>query len=169
MAFDHNDDWNSGTKTDKAKAFIPAELPNGEKPAGAKKLDDGKLPVMRGVFARFPMAMVEIARVSQAGTTKYGVPITDMEYKNVPDGQGRYEDALGRHSLQHITEGPVNIEKGGQLPPEGVALFHLAQRAWDALASFEIFLEGLKKAGQPITPAEYLETVQKWERFRTSK
>lgn len=114
-----------------------------KKPAaanGAVKLDEGKLPVMRGVFQRFPLAMYEIARVSQAGTTKYSVPIDDMNYRNVPDGVGRYTDALGRHLLDEAIHGPVNTEKGGALPVAGVDLMHAAQAAWDALARLEIML-----------------------------
>lgn len=150
---------------ERGEAFVPLELPKKGTPAvGAKKLDAGKLPVTRGVISRFPRALAEVARVSQVGTTKYGVPITDMEYKNVPDGLGRYDDAVGRHTTERAIHGEVNVEKGGQLPPEGVPLFHLAQRAWDALATLEIFLTQLEKAGQPTSPAEYLEKVQKWER-----
>lgn len=108
---------------------------------GAKKLDAGKLPVMRGVFLRFPRAMYELAKVSQAGTTKYAVPIDDMNYKNVPDGEGRYTDALGRHLLDEAIGGQMNVEKGGALPEQGVELLHKAQAAWDALARLEIYLE----------------------------
>jgi hypothetical protein len=115
-------------------------------PAGAKKFDDGKLPVMRGVFLRFPRAMMEIARVSQAGTTKYEVPISDMNYADVEDGHGRYTDALGRHLLGEAIDGPVNTEKGGALPPDGVKLLHAAQAAWDSLARLEIMLRTKKAA-----------------------
>lgn len=134
------------------------------KKVGAKKLDAGKLPVMRGVITRFPLAMQEIARVSQVGTTKYAVPISDRAYKDVPDGLGRYEDAIARHTVEEQMHGAVNIERGGALPAEGVALFHKAQRAWDALASLEIFLTQLQKAGQPTDPQSYLVEVQNWER-----
>jgi hypothetical protein len=109
---------------------------------GAKKLDTGKLPVMRGVFLRFPRAMQEIARVSAVGTAKYGVPIDDMQYKNVEDGEGRYTDALGRHLLEQAINGNESIERGGNLPAEGSEpLRHDAQVAWDALARLEIALE----------------------------
>jgi hypothetical protein len=108
---------------------------------GAKKLDAGKLPVMRGVFLRFPRAMYEIARVSQAGTTKYGVSIDDKNFVNVPDGHGRYTDALGRHLLDEAIHGAVNVERGGELPKEGAELLHAAQTAWDALARLEIMLK----------------------------
>jgi hypothetical protein len=114
---------------------------------GAKKLDTGKLPVMRGVFLRFPRAMYEIARVSQVGTTKYAVPIDDMNYKNVPDGEGRYTDAVGRHLLDEAIHGRMNVEKGGALPEDGMKLLHAAQTAWDSLARLEIMLENYAKSG----------------------
>lgn len=112
--------------------------------AAPKKMDAGKLPVMNGVFLRFPRAMQEIARVSAAGTTKYEVPITDMGYADVENGEDRYTDALGRHLLAQALEGDVNVERGGALPAEGVALLHAAQAAWDALARLEIMLKHRK-------------------------
>ena len=98
----------------------------------------------------------EIARVSMTGTTKYDVPITDMEFVNVPDGFGRYTDALGRHLLDEAIHGPKNVEKGGNLPPEGHELLHAAQAAWDALARLEIMLiakeKGAAANGGPPAP-----------------
>jgi hypothetical protein len=119
---------------------------------GARKLDEGKPPVMRGVLLRFPRAILEIARVSAAGTTKYGVPISDVEYKNVPDGEGRYLDALGRHLIEEAIHGPTNTETGGELPGGGVVLLHAAQAAWDALARLEIYLEREARAKTPDEP-----------------
>lgn len=106
--------------------------------SGAKKLDAGKLPVARGFLMRFPRAIYEVTRVSVVGTTKYEVPISDNNFVNVPDGAGRYLDADVRHLLDEAINGPVNVEKGGALPPEGVELLHAAQHAWDALARLEI-------------------------------
>lgn len=120
---------------------------------GARKLDEGKLPVMRGVFLRFPRSMYELAKVSQVGTTKYAVPIDDQNYKDVPDGLGRYTDALGRHLLDEAINGPVNVERGGALPEDGVELLHAAQAAWDALARLEILLEK-REASLKQTPAK---------------
>ena len=119
-----------------------------EAPAqGAKKMDDGKLPVMRGVFLRFPRAMLEIARVSAAGTVKYEVPISDMNYLNVEDGHGRYTDALGRHLIAEAIDGIHNIEKGGALPKDGVLLLHAAQAVWCALARLEAMMVDAEEKG----------------------
>lgn len=120
---------------------------------GGIKLDAGKLPVMRGVFLRFPRSMYEIARVSQMGTTKYGVPISDMEYVKVADGAGRYTDAVGRHLLDEAIGGPLNTEKGGELPPEGVTVLHAAQAAWDCLARLEIMLIAQETANAEVVRA----------------
>lgn len=105
---------------------------------GGIKLDAGKPPVMRGVFMRFPRAMREIARVSAVGTRKYNLPISDMTFTAVEDGEGRYMDALGRHILEEILDGPDNEENGE-------TVLHAAQRAWDDLAALEIALIAREK------------------------
>src|SRR3990167_8758338 len=59
------DDWNKRqdmTETD--PNGIPAKQPG-------SKLDSGKSPVMQGVLQYFPRAILEIAKVSQAGAAKY--------------------------------------------------------------------------------------------------
>jgi hypothetical protein len=130
------------------KHSVPSHEASLTKPQGGVKHDAGKAPVMRGVFMRFPRAMFEVARVSQTGTTKYAVPISDMEYVNVKDGFGRYTDALGRHLLEEAIGGHVSVETGGELPAGGAELIHAAQAAWDALARLEILLIALEKAGK---------------------
>lgn len=105
-----------------------------------KKYDNDKANVMTGFFLRFPRAAAEVARVSTAGCTKYAAPLGDMDYLKVEDGVRRYTEAIGRHLLAEGLEGPINIEKGGALPPEGAALYHAAQVAWNALARLEIML-----------------------------
>jgi hypothetical protein len=144
--------WRLGKKCDNlsdVSIVVPKlDLASPTKPQGGVKHDAGKAPVMRGVFMRFPRAMFEVARVSQTGTTKYAVPISDMEYVNVKDGFGRYTDALGRHLLEEAIGGHVSVETGGELPPGGAELIHAAQAAWDALARLEILLIALEKAGK---------------------
>ena len=109
------------------------------------KMDDGKLPVMRGAFLRFPRAMREIARVSVLGATKYDSPIGDMGYLNVERGGERYTEALGRHLLDEVTKGLDNVEKGGALPESGMEVLHAAQAAWNALARLEYLMVELEK------------------------
>jgi hypothetical protein len=102
------------------------------------KLDDGKPPVMTGVFLRFPRAMIAIAEVSAVGFKKYSVDPSDavqrMGYAEVANGEARYTDAIGRHLLGQVLDGPINIENG-------TPVRHAAQAAWDALAALEIQLK----------------------------
>ena len=129
-----------------------------------KKLDAGKLPVVRGFIQRFPRAIYAVTKVSVVGTTKYEVPISDNSYAQVKDGYGRYTDAMGRHILDEAIQGAVNVEKGGALPPEGMELFHAAQAAWDAMARLEIMLieqENYAKMQEPrvLTNPQWPETA----------
>lgn len=107
---------------------------------GAKKYDEGKVAFIRGCLQRFPRALLEVAKVSAVGCRKYDLPLDDTDFLDVPDGLGRYTDALGRHLLKEALEGNINIEVGGNLPKEGVVTRHDAQVAWNALARLEIKL-----------------------------
>jgi hypothetical protein len=68
------------------------------------------------------------------------LPLDDTDFLDVPDGHGRYTDALGRHLIKETLEGNVSIETGGALPVEGMETRHDAQVAWNALARLEIKL-----------------------------
>lgn len=105
-----------------------------------RKDDADKMPVYRGVLMRFPRAIKAVAWVSALGATKYEVPVENTSCLDVPDGFLRYSDAVIRHMLDEAIDGPVNIERGGALPADGVAVKHAAQAAWDALCRLEIML-----------------------------
>jgi hypothetical protein len=111
---------------------------------------DKKIPVMRGAFLRFPLAMRQVARVSHVGCIKYNAPEGDMDYLAVPDGVGVFSDADGRHLLDEVLDGPVNVERGGNLPKEGMAVLHAAQHAWNALARLEKQLRRYRELGIDI-------------------
>lgn len=96
---------------------------------GALKFDGGKAPVMQGAIGRFPLAIEQVALVSKYGKDKYG---TYDGWEKVEDAFNRYDDAFGRHTLLHRSEGSYDIGDSG-LP-------HLAQRAWNALATLELAL-----------------------------
>lgn len=124
---------------------------------GAIKYDAGKPAVVRGVLARFPRALLEIAKVSAIGCEKYDLPPDDINFMNVPDGYGRYTDAAGRHLLAELMDGHWNVEHGGALPSEGRAVLHAAQLAWCALARLEILLRdqgALLAVTRPGNPLE---------------
>lgn len=107
--------------------------PNGLdlKTKGAKA-DDGKSPVMQGVFQYFPRALLEVGRVSERGAKKYSW----KGWESVPNGIVRYGDALCRHILLEDIEGEFDSDTG---------LLHAAQEAWNALARLELILREQEK------------------------
>lgn len=110
-----------------------------------KKYDAGKPAVYRGVLARFPRALMEIARVSEFGAEKYEVPIENCDFLEIEDCEGRYSDALVRHMLNEAIQGRVNPEDGN--------LLHAAQAAWDSLARLERILIDREREPGPAMPA----------------
>ena len=104
---------------------IPAKSPG-------SKLDAGKSPVMQGVLQYFPRALLEVAKVSQAGANKY----TWKGWETVSNGPARYGDALARHILLEDIEGTYDRDTG---------LMHAAQAAWNALARLELILKEMEK------------------------
>jgi hypothetical protein len=95
-----------------------------------------KLPVYRGVLARFPRAIKELAKTSAFGAEKHQVDITSTTFLELdPD---MYADAGLRHTLDRLIEGDINEADGG--------LYHRAQKAWNALAELETFLHRQEKA-----------------------
>ena len=102
-----------------------------------KKLDTGKPLLARAVLLKFPRALEGVARASEVGYIKYGVPPDDTNYRG--SSYRRYLDPVLRHMVKH-DEDPVNIETGGYLPPEGMKILHLEQMAWNSLAVLENYL-----------------------------
>lgn len=102
----------------------PEADPTGRAPGtpGAK-LDAGKAPMLRGCVEYFPLALEQVAKVSQFGANKY----TWKGWETVPDGINRYGDALVRH-----------LAKEEHDPDSG--LLHAAHAAWNALARLELML-----------------------------
>lgn len=102
--------------------------PNGKTPhePGAK-LDAGKVACYRGCIAYFPRAIRAVANVSTIGARKYAW----KGWESVPDGVDRYRDALVRHLVADVVEGPVDKDTG---------VLHAAQVAWNALATLELIL-----------------------------
>ena len=99
--------------------------PNGiDQHAPGAKLDAGKLrpALVLGGFASAVQAMV---KVGSDGARKY----TDNGWKTVPDGKARYEDALLRHLLAHLS--------GEELDPESGSP-HISHCMWNAAAIYEL-------------------------------
>ena len=90
------------------------------------KLDQGKLlPWL--CIAGFSNALTEVARVTTKGAEKY----TPNGWAKVENGQERYLEAMGRHLLKMGT---------GEVLDKETQCYHLAQVAWNALASLELQL-----------------------------
>lgn len=107
---------------------IKAECdPNGtaRNEAGAK-LDHGK-PQAALVLHGFPRALLAVSEVATFGAEKY----TPNGWKEVPDGEERYTNALCRHLLSEGYE-ERDVDSG---------LRHAAQVAWNALARLELMLK----------------------------
>jgi len=95
-------------------------------PAAGMKHDAGKSPVGM-IFEYFPRAILRVADVAGFGALKY----ERGGWIRVPDGEHRYDDALGRHLLKRHIEGPNDLESN---------IEHLAHAAWNALAILELAL-----------------------------
>lgn len=101
--------------------------PTGRKPSDpGAKLDQGKVR-MGLVLGGFANALREVCVVGTKGAAKY----SDNGWKEVPDGQARYTDALYRHLNKH--------QAGEVVDPEW-SLLHLAHAAWNCLSILELEL-----------------------------
>uniref|UniRef100_A0A7M2QN88 dATP/dGTP diphosphohydrolase N-terminal domain-containing protein n=1 Tax=feces metagenome TaxID=1861841 RepID=A0A7M2QN88_9ZZZZ len=112
----------------KPNAFNVGKIdPNGiDQHAPGAKLDHGK-PRHGLVLGSFSNALTEVAKVGTFGANKY----TDNGWLSVPNGVGRYTDALLRHHF---------AEAGGERDDPESQLSHAAHRAWNALAVLELML-----------------------------
>ena len=92
------------------------------------KHDGGKAPIARGFTRYFPRAIEGVAMISLFGFEKYK---EWGGWKTVPDAYNRYDDAHGRHDNA--------MQRGETHCPESHKL-HLAHRAWNAMATYELYL-----------------------------
>lgn len=90
------------------------------------KLDAGKVRVWLCIRG-FSRALMAVADVTTKGAAKY----TPDGWRDVPNGQERYMDAMARHMLA--------LGRGEQIDADTQCL-HLAQVAWNALAALELEL-----------------------------
>jgi hypothetical protein len=94
--------------------------------APGAKLDAEK-PRVGLVMDGFALALLEVAKVGTYGAKKY----SDNGWMSVDNGEQRYKDAMLRHALQASQE-ERDAESG---------LLHLAQAAWNSLATLQKHLE----------------------------
>lgn len=100
--------------------------------AGARKDDNGKAPIYRGVLSYFPNAVEGVATVSAFGARKYAW----NGWLYIPDGLGRYTDAMVRH---------LNSEGKGEVLDTDSGLPHAWHCAWNALARAELLIRQQEK------------------------
>lgn len=104
----------------------------------------------RGVLARFPRAILEIAKVSKYGTEKHELSMGDVSYLTIPEANVNFVEAEVRHLLAEAIHGPINNSDG--------AMLHKAQKAWEALADLEVYLyereQRMKRAAVKEATAE---------------
>ena len=88
------------------------------------KADSGK-PLPWLVLGDFARALNEVVKVGTDGARKY----TPKGWIQVPDGEQRYLEAFGRHTLQLMTGEVVDKLSGSP---------HLAHMIWNLLAVLEL-------------------------------
>jgi hypothetical protein len=121
------------------------------------KHDTGKAPIARGFARYFPRAIEATALISQFGFDKYK---EWGGWKKVPDAFNRYDDAHGRHDNA--------LQRGETHCPESHKL-HLAHRAWNAMATLELYLieEEAKRGEETLLRANTFDTLVADAKART--
>ncbi len=100
---------------------------------------DEKPNPMRDVYQEFPLAMMELAKVTAYANVKHKP--RDWQAFEHDYGIAYFTAKVGRHLLAEETEGPVNESDGG--------LLHAAQGTWDSLARLEHILMRSRKDPGP--------------------
>lgn len=99
------------------------------------KLDKGKEKVAFAL-SQFFTALANVNGVSEYGAEKYTV----NGWRDVPDGENRYLEALLRHLAKH---------KDGELFDKDTGLLHVSHMAWNALAVLEFVCKNLTLQSTP--------------------
>lgn len=86
------------------------------------------IPIYSGFIAYFPLAIAEVARLSQIGNDQHN-PGTPLHWDRSKSGDEL--DALARHMVDHAAGVPLDVD--------GVE--HLTKVAWRAMANLQKFLE----------------------------
>jgi hypothetical protein len=111
----------------------PEADPNGRDPhSPGAKLDAGK-PLPALVLGGFARALQEVVKVGTYGAAKY----TPNGWRDVPNGEARYNEAKVRHQLREMAGEAVDPETN---------ILHAAHEAWNALARLELMLQALPPA-----------------------
>jgi hypothetical protein len=89
-----------------------------------RKDDAGKIRASL-VLEDFANALKSVSEVATFGAKKYAA----HSWKNVPNAEERYKDAMIRHLLDHLS---------GDLIDKETRLTHLSHFTWNALALLEL-------------------------------
>lgn len=98
------------------------------------KVDAGKAPVLQGFLHYFPRAVLAVAEISAFGVQK-GYAWNSWE--TVPNGVTRYGDALARHLIKEVIDGPLDAQS---------KKLHAAHEAWNSMARLELICREEEKA-----------------------
>jgi len=101
-----------------------------------QKYSKFKVPIFT-VTNQFKLALIEVAKCSQAGHMKYTNDVDWQNFKRVENPQFEYKNAAMRHLL---SEDKFN----GDMKEYG-EIRHSAQAIWNLLAALEIELENEQK------------------------
>ena len=101
--------------------------------SGGVRADRAKPQVNSGVFEYFPEAIEIVARVSEYGTTKYGIELSAKNWRKLDSAIERIENSLARHVIRPSRR----LDESG-LP-------HIAHVAWNALAILQLIIEEKEK------------------------
>jgi len=93
------------------------------------------LPFFSGVMKYFPLALLEVARVSRIGNDKHN-PGEDLHWSRGKSDD--HADAASRHLLDYAV-GTIKDPSGS---------YHLANAAWRVLAQLQIDLEEANASGE---------------------
>ena len=126
-----------------------------------------KTKYLRFFFRKFPLALKAVAEVAEEGDAKHNGTVNS--FLSIENGHQEYSEAMVRHILAEIIEGPTDPDDG---------ILHSAKIAWGALARLEIELQNrdgiiadFQYQGGPIgTPQKSVYEKQshsgKWEQWR---
>lgn len=130
---------------------MPELDPNGiDQHAPGAKLDAGK-PKVYFMLSQFFSALAEVNKVSMYGANKYTV----NGWRDVPDGEERYAEALLRHLAAH---------KDGELRDKDTGLLHVAHMAWNGLAVLWFVVRNISQSTQKAEDEQKQSKEQQLER-----
>lgn len=91
-----------------------------------------RIPIYSGFIKYFPLAIIEVAKVSYAGNAQHNGPDAPMKWDRSKSGDEL--DALMRHLFDNLLETPAGETE------------HLAHAAWRAMAELQKHMERKQNA-----------------------